>query len=325
MAGINCLSGIALQGATLLTMLLLFLPWKFLEDVILVETNKKIKGSAVTFEEFMRFLALYLYMSTLSGYWRSDYWSSNPILMLEGASYCFNAMMLKRFEVILLALTYTNEPPPAFKDKFWEVCQIITSWNTKMAKIFTPSWVLCLDESMSPWNNCWTCPGWMFVPRKPHPFGNENNSICCPETMIMYVIKIVEGSDTPSQRPQDPNKRLGKTVGLLLRLCKPIYSRGFVVILDSGFCVLRGIIELWKKGVFAATVIKKRKYWPKHVPGAVMDKRMEAKAVGDCDSLPGTLEGVPYDLFVLKDAGYTMKIMSTYGSLLVNDGKKDYI
>jgi hypothetical protein len=126
----------------------------------------------------------------------------------------------------------------------------------------------------------------------------------------------------PEQRPQDPNKRLGKTVGLLLHLCKSIYLRGFVVILDSVFCVLRGIVELWKKGVFAAAVIKERKFWPKHVPGAAMDERMEAKAVGNCDSLPGTLEGILYNLFVLKDAGYMMKIMSTYGSLLVNDGQK---
>jgi hypothetical protein len=185
-AHINCLSGIALQGAMLLTMLLLFLPRKFLEDVILIETNKKIQGSAVTFGEFLRFLGLFLYMSTLSGYRRSDYWSSKPISMLEGAPYPFNNFMtFKRFEAILLALTYTNEPPPAYRDKFWEVCQIITAWNTNMAEIFMPSWVSCLDESMSPWNNRWTYPGWMFVPRKPNPFCNKYHSICCAETMIM--------------------------------------------------------------------------------------------------------------------------------------------
>jgi hypothetical protein len=141
----------------------------------------------------------------------------------------------------------------------------------------------------------------------------------------MYGIEIVEGADTPPEKPRDPNERMGKTVGLLLRLCKPIYSRGFVVILDSGFCVLRGIIELRKKGVFAAAVIKKRKYWPKYVPGDAMDEKMAAQEVGDCNSLPGTLDGVPYDLFVMKDSGYTMKIMSTYGSLLVKDGQRDSI
>ena len=56
-----------------------------------------------------------------------------------------------------------------------------------------------------------------------------------------------------------------------------------------------------------------------------MDEKMEPLEVGDYNSLPGVLEGVPYDLFVMKDAGYTMKIMSTYGSLIVKDGQKDAI
>ena len=37
--------------------------------------------------------------------------------------------------------------------------------------------------------------------------------------------------------------------------------------LDSGFCVLKGIAELKKKGVFAAALIKKRRYWPKFIDG----------------------------------------------------------
>jgi hypothetical protein len=160
--------------------------------------------------------------------------------MSKGAPYRFNDFMAcKRFEAILLALTHTDKTPPAYKDRFWEFCQMIMAWNKNMTKIFTLSWVSCLDaESMSPWTNHWTCPGWMFVPRKPHPFGNKYHSICCAEMMIMYAIKLVEGLDTPPQIPGDPNERLGKTVGLLLRLCKSIYLRGFVLILDSDFCVL---------------------------------------------------------------------------------------
>ena len=112
-----------------------------------------------------------------------------------------------------------------------------------MAENFTPSWVLCLDEPMSPWNTCWTCPaGWIFVPRKPpHQFGNEYHSICCIMTMIMYAMEIVEGNNEHPQRPRDLNVRLGKMVAILLHSCKSIFLRGFVVILDFGFCVLQGI------------------------------------------------------------------------------------
>ena len=48
----------------------------------------------------------------------------------------------------------------------------------------------------------------------------------------------------------------GKTVGLLLCVLEPIFVKGMVVILDSGFCVLRGFIELQKWSVYASTLIK---------------------------------------------------------------------
>ena len=132
-------------------------------------------------------------MSTLSGFKRSQFWSAKAASMYEGAPYRFNECMTeKKFDAILLALSYTtNNNAPAYRDRFWEVRQSIVAWNENMAAIFTPSWVSCLGESMSPWSTRWTCPGWMFVPRKPHPFGNEYHSICCAMTMIMYAIEIV--------------------------------------------------------------------------------------------------------------------------------------
>ena len=111
---------------------------------------------------------------------------------------------------------------------------------------------------MSIWTSRWTCPGWVFCPRKPHPFGNEYHTVCCCMSGVLYRVEMVEGKDHPAEIPRDPiEKKYGKTVALLLTMCKPIYSTGKVVILDSGFCVLQGIIELRKKGVFAGALIKK--------------------------------------------------------------------
>ena len=74
---------------------------------------------------------------------------------------------------------------------------MVEEWNKNMAEQFTPSWVSCLDESMSPWMNKYTCPGWMFVPRKPYPFGNDYHSVCCSMSGIMWGIELVEGKDAP--------------------------------------------------------------------------------------------------------------------------------
>ena len=46
-----------------------------------------------------------------------------------------------------------------------------------------------------------------------------------------------------------------------------MWSTGKVFVLDSGFCVLQAIVELKKRGLFAAALIKKCRYWPKYVPG----------------------------------------------------------
>jgi hypothetical protein len=41
--------------------------------------------------------------------------------------------------------------------------------------------------------------------------------------------------------------------------------------MDSGCCILQGIIEMRKKGVFGAALIKKKRYWPKLIPGDELD------------------------------------------------------
>ena len=60
----------------------------------------------------------------------------------------------------------------------------------------------------------------------------------------MFSIDLVEGNKRPKELPLDRSTK--KTTTLLLRLCKSLYNAGKVVILDSGFCVLEGLIELKK-------------------------------------------------------------------------------
>ena len=50
---------------------------------------------------------------------------------------------------------------------------MVSECNKNMAAVFAAGWVVCLDESMSIWFSRWTCPGWVFCPRKPHDKGNE--------------------------------------------------------------------------------------------------------------------------------------------------------
>jgi hypothetical protein len=145
---------------------------------------------------------------------------------------------------------------------------LISAWNKNMQDIYVPSWVSCLDELMSIWNMRWTCPGYVFCPRKPHPVGNEYHTIADGLTTILYAAEIVMGKDKPDDFESQYEREEGKTSSLLARLTGSIWHSGNVVILDSGFCVLQALINLKKKrGLYAGAVIKKRKYWPKFIQG----------------------------------------------------------
>ena len=74
---------------------------------------------------------------------------------------------------------------------------MIVAFNSHMQRIFIPSWISCLDDSMSMWMNKFKCPGFFSFPHKPHPKGNEYHTICCGEIGIMYGWKIVEERDHP--------------------------------------------------------------------------------------------------------------------------------
>lgn len=93
--------------------------------------------------------------------------------------------------------------------------------------------------------------------------------------------------------------------------------------MDAGFCVLRGIVELAARGVFASAVIKKKGGWPSGVDGAEMDAAVAQLLHGSTRAKRGLFETknaageivrIPFLLSATKDSKYTLKQMSTYGT-----------
>jgi hypothetical protein len=84
----------------------------------------------------------------------------------------------------------------------------------------------------------------VFCPWQPWDTGNEYHTIACGVSSIIFHMEMVEGKKRAKDLGKIEFESLGKTVGLLLRMTRPIWNTGRVVILNSGFCVLLGIIEL---------------------------------------------------------------------------------
>ena len=77
-----------------------------------------------------------------------------------------------------------------------------------------------------------------------------------------------------------------------------------------------------KKGVFAAALIKKWRYWPKYIPGDAIITHFGDKEIGALDALQGELDNVRFHVVGMKKPGYVMMIMTTYGTLAEFGDKK---
>jgi len=297
-------------------------PVGFIKRVMIPMMNREL-SPPIDYGEFLRWLGIWFLMATIQGPQRRDFWSTAEVSAFDSAPFrCSEYMSRNRFENILRALKFTDRAPPTFKDRFWEVRDILKAWVDNMKENFVAGWVNCLDESMSVWTNLFTCPGFMYVPRKPWPFGNEYHTICCGICGVLFDLEIVEGKDRPDELPQPEFDRHGKTVGLLVRLTKSLWGTGKLVILDSGFCVVKGLVELKRKGVFASALIKKRRYWPKYIDGDAIKSHFEGAEVGSADALRGSVDNIDFHVFAMKEPDYTMMLMSTYGTNNREAGKE---
>ena len=108
-----------------------------------------------------------------------------------------------------------------------------------------------------------------------------------------FVVELVEGKGHNLQAGPLEFEDIGlKTVGLLLRMMKSYFATGKYVILDSGFCVLKWLIQLGKKGDFACAVLQNRRYWPEMVPSKDTEDHFWEVEVGEKDAIQGKVDGV---------------------------------
>ena len=178
---------------------------KYVAEALLSATNKNLK-TKLTLREFYVFLGCQFFMACFDGITsRKLWWSEKPVSMFDGVPFRLNKYMSgARFEDIISALRYTDEKPPAeFVDRFHPIRKLMSWWNQHYAEEYSPSCLNYLDESMNAFFNH-LCAGFMRVPHKPHPFGNEYHAISVGvfpggARPVIRRAKIQESKDRPTK------------------------------------------------------------------------------------------------------------------------------
>ena len=84
-------------------------------------------------------------------------------------------------------------------------------------------------------------------------------------------------------------------------MTKPLWHTDKLVMLDSGFFVLKVIVELRKKGVFASALINKCRYCPTFIKGDDVKAHFSDSEVGEFDAWPGYLDSVKFHVRCIKN------------------------
>ena len=103
------------------------------------------------------------------------------------------------------------------------------------------------------WNFCWC----------------HANNICLvisgiPLTVITLVLYFLFSWLKFMMQKQNCRPQIFReSVNVLSMLClaKTFYITGNIVVLDSSFCVLQGLVDMNKLGVYGASLIKRSHYW----------------------------------------------------------------
>ena len=98
--------------------------------------NTTMKGERLSYGELLCWIGLWTMMSTVAGTDHRSFSSTCNIKMFSGCFFTLSTYMsCTRFKLILQHLKCTNINPPTYKDRFWEVHEMLDEWNKNMARI----------------------------------------------------------------------------------------------------------------------------------------------------------------------------------------------
>ncbi len=113
--------------------------------------------------------------------------------------------------------------------------------------------------------------------------------------------------------------------GLLLCMLQSVFHSGHYIVLDSGFCVLKALIALKKKGVFAAALKKNEGFGITMSQASLFFNIFPREGSWNCWRHLWSPQSNQIHHLVLKEPDYVMQIMATGGTLLTWEGRRSSV
>jgi hypothetical protein len=235
-------------------------------------TNKKlttIKKPQLTTGELLKFLGVLILGTRYEFGHRADLWRTEAgnRLLQAPAFGTKTGMPRRRFDDIWSSLTFSmqdergdNEGSAAHRWRL--VSEFVDSINSHRAAHFSPSDLVCVDESISRWygqGGHWIergLPHYVAIDRKPEN-GCEIQNAACGRSGIMMQLQVVTTAEHEATRASEAEAGLKHGTVVLDRLVRPWYGKGDrIVCADSYFASVEAALHLQARRIRFIGVVK---------------------------------------------------------------------
>jgi hypothetical protein len=249
--------------------LLMFPPDELSLIVTLTNENLVVKGKlGTTHGEVLKFFGVLILVTRFEYSARASLWSNTaPFKYQPAPSFGKTGMSRHRFDGMMSSIRFSRQPPVRPDHMSTEayrwmlVDEFVENFNKFRESNFSPSDIICADESMSRWygqGGYWInhgLPQYIAIDRKPE-FGCEIQNSCCGRSGIMMRLKLVKTMEEQNANVQPGDNGLLHGTAVLKFLVLPWARTDRIVCADSYFASVATLKELKRIGLRFIGVVK---------------------------------------------------------------------
>lgn len=206
----------------------------------------------VTVDEMKAFILLSLIMSVVEKPTLQSYWTKRKILETKIFS---EVMSLKRYQIIMRFLHFSNNEEANPSDKLGKIRPIIEYIENKFLKNYTPDRDISVDESLMKFRGRLSYI--QFIRTKRARFGIKVFKLCESKTGYCSSFEIYTGKKTMPQGVLASEE-------IVMKLAAPFLDKGYTIYLDNWYSSPSLYSRLLSRYTYAVGTVKmNRKHMPK--------------------------------------------------------------